>query len=252
MDVKWYSKYVFLVGAILSFADPITDILTLVQFYREDHKTWFAVGLGFVFLPCVPFGYYYVVLERPLTNANVELEGRRAPSCHWLKSFLSAFHPFSAAVARLKMFVFCLKNKNDNDECRDVYSQAAAFFEAVLESAPQFVIQLYVISIQHERVSVIQLISLPVSFLSLVWTFTSAEELFHRRVITNDIHVKSKCFLFVTNLFLISSRLCAVGYFTVSYKCSFFCPFVLYYFMSTISDLLLQFEIIQTAEGQAI
>lgn len=218
MDVKWYSKYVFLVGAILSFADPITDILTLVQFYREDHKTWFAVGLGFVFLPCVPFGYYYVVLERPLTNANVELEGRRAPSCHWLKSFLSAFHPFSAAVARLKMFVFCLKNKNDNDECRDVYSQAAAFFEAVLESAPQFVIQLYVISIQHERVSVIQLISLPVSFLSLVWTFTSAEELFHRRVITNDIHVKSKCFLFVTNLFLISSRLCAVGYFTVSYK----------------------------------
>ena len=134
-----------------------------------------------------------------------------------LKSFLIGFHPFSAAVARLKMFVLCLKNDADKAKYKEVYSQAAAFFEAVLESAPQFIIQLYVISIQHERVSVIQLISLPVSFLSLVWTFTSAEELVNRRVIT-DVHVKHKCFLFVTNLFLVSSRLFAVGYFTVSYK----------------------------------
>ena len=216
IEIKWYSKYVFLVGAILSFADPITDIFTLVQFYREDHKTWFAVGLGFMFLPWVPFGYYYVIFERPLTG--IQARGK-VPSRHWLKSFLSAFHPFSAAVARLKMFVFCLKSKDlGYPESSVAYSQAAAFFEVVLESAPQFVIQLYVISIQLERVSVIQLISLPISFLSLVWTFTSSEQLLNRRVITSDIHVKHKCFLFVTNLFLVSSRLCAVSYFTVSYK----------------------------------
>lgn len=211
MDLKWYSKYVFLVGAILSFADPITDILTLVQFYREDHKTWFAVGLCFVFLPWVPFGNYYVVFEEPIISAVDQT--RRAPSCNWLKLFFISFHPFAAAVARLKMFVFCLKNKNKaaNTENKQVYHDAAAFFEAVLESSPQFVIQLYVISIQHGRVTVIQLISLPVSFLSLVWTFTSFE-------ITNDVHLKRKCFLFVTNVFLLSSRLFAVAYFTVSYK----------------------------------
>ena len=28
-DLKWYSPFVFFVGAILSFADPITGILTL-------------------------------------------------------------------------------------------------------------------------------------------------------------------------------------------------------------------------------
>ena len=44
-----------LFATILSFADPITDILTLVEFYREDHKTWFAMGLAFVVLPCVLF-----------------------------------------------------------------------------------------------------------------------------------------------------------------------------------------------------
>ena len=49
-DLKWYSPFVLLVGAILSIADPITDILTLVEFYRADHKTWFGVGLAFVIL----------------------------------------------------------------------------------------------------------------------------------------------------------------------------------------------------------
>lgn len=227
IEIKWYSKYAFLVGAILSFADPITDILTLVQFYREDHKTWFAVGLGFMFLPWVAFGYYYAAFKRSLfrpvkISANpydeTSTKSRRVLSWHWLKSFLTAFHPFSAAVARLKMFVHCLKDQEYFDNFSVGYSHAAAFFEAALESAPQFVIQLYVIRIQHERVSVIQLISLPVSFLSLVWTFTSTEKLLNRRVITDDIHVKHNCFLLVTNLFLVSSRLCAVGYFTVSFK----------------------------------
>ena len=48
---KWYDIFVDLFGTILSFADPITDILTLVEFYREDHKTWFVVGLCFIILP---------------------------------------------------------------------------------------------------------------------------------------------------------------------------------------------------------
>ena len=58
-DLKWYSPFVLLVGAILSFADPITDILTLVEFYRADHMTWFGVGLTFVLLPCLAFTVVY-------------------------------------------------------------------------------------------------------------------------------------------------------------------------------------------------
>ena len=41
---KWYDIFVDLFGTILSFADPITDILTVVEFYRADHKTWFGQG----------------------------------------------------------------------------------------------------------------------------------------------------------------------------------------------------------------
>ena len=51
-ELKWYILKVFF-GTILSIADPVTDVLTLVEFYRTDHKTWFGVGLTFIILPIV-------------------------------------------------------------------------------------------------------------------------------------------------------------------------------------------------------
>ena len=51
--IRYGKNFLFLFGIVQSFADPITDILTLVEFYRADHKTWFRVGLCFVILPCI-------------------------------------------------------------------------------------------------------------------------------------------------------------------------------------------------------
>ena len=42
-------------------------------------------------------------------------------------------------------------------------------FEVVLKSTPQFIIQLYAISLQEEPGAIIQIISLPISFLILAW-----------------------------------------------------------------------------------
>ena len=91
-DLKWYSPFVFLVGAILSFADPITDILTLVEFYRADHRTWFGVGLTFVLLPCLAFPVVFCRLRVPLI----------ASPSSWAKTVLCALHPFSAAFGRVE------------------------------------------------------------------------------------------------------------------------------------------------------
>ena len=57
-ELKWYDIFVPLFGAILSIADPITDVLTLVEFYRTDHKTWFGVGLTFIILPTLFFFFH--------------------------------------------------------------------------------------------------------------------------------------------------------------------------------------------------
>ena len=54
-EIKRHDIFLIVFGIILGFADPITDILTLVEFYREDHKTWFGVEPTFVFCPVLCF-----------------------------------------------------------------------------------------------------------------------------------------------------------------------------------------------------
>jgi len=95
----------------------------------------------------------------------------------------------------------------------------AAILELFCESLPQFLIQLYVISVQEGRVTIIQMISLPVSFLSLVWTATNDLRCYimtFERV--SDPSVKHRLVLFFLNLLYLSSRLVAIAYFTVGYK----------------------------------
>lgn len=61
------------------------------------------------------------------------------------------------------------------------------------------------------------MISLPVSFVMLVWTFTTADGMLHDDEI-GVLDLKNKLLLFVAHLFLLSSRLFAIVYFLVSYK----------------------------------
>ena len=220
--LKRYSPLVFLAGTIMSFADPITDILTLVEFYRADHKTWFGVGLAFVILPCLVFAIYYFSLRK-------EIVSKYGNTRKFLQTILCGFHPFSAAFARLQLLVFSLKewwpgNKNDsaiNEKAHELlwYSDSLVRYESVVESAPQFMLQLYAMSVQEEPVEVIQMISLPVSFLSLVWAFTTTDEYFitaARKI--DQLKITQKLPFFTTHLFFLSSRLFAVCFFMVSYK----------------------------------
>ena len=219
-DLKWYIPFVLLVGAILIIADPITDILTLVEFYRTDHKPWFGVGLAFVILLC----FVFPILYSSLRDQEVSQYGGTRQCT---QTILCGFHPFSAAFARLQAFVYCLMkwwrgeeiDSADNGEADSLLEHIdfAGLIESVLESAPQFIIQLYAASVQEEPVEIIQIISLPVSFLSLAWASTTADELLHKKV-SDDLSIKHNVTLFVTHIFLLSSRLFAVCYFTLSYK----------------------------------
>ena len=221
-DLRCYSPFMFFGGAILSLADPITDIITLVEFYCADHKAWFGVGLTFLLLPCLA----YLVLSL-VFRCNWELS-----PFNCAKTAFCAWHPFSAAFARIQALCFCLKkccagnelNPDSIEQAEDLFAHIdfAVLFEAVLESAPQFIIQLYAISAQEEPAAMIQIISLPISFLTLVWAFTATDKmsLVANKILpsSSDLNVKHQLALFVTHLLLLSSRLFAICYFTVSYK----------------------------------
>ena len=57
IELNGIALYFFLYGNVLAVADPVTDILTLREFYLNYHKTLFGVGLVFAILPSLAMSY---------------------------------------------------------------------------------------------------------------------------------------------------------------------------------------------------
>ena len=226
-ELKWYGIFVVLFGTILSIADPITDILTLVEFYRTDHKTWFGVGLTFLILPSFFFLIVNFALEFSREDEQSEQEECTAWQCTHA-SFLGC-NPLYPAWLKLRTLFFYLKmllkpRQRINDQTSEdfehvlVWSKYAVLVEAALEAAPQFIIQLYAMAVQQQSVTIVQMVSLPVSFLSMTWASVVADEALHSNEGDLNFSVQDRVLQFVTYLFILSSRLFAVALFTVSYK----------------------------------
>ena len=226
-ELKWYRILGFFFGTILSIADPITDVLTLVEFYRTDHKTWFGVGLTFIILPSLFFlAMNYAINEDSLSD-DEECQSKAYKFTHVLVLGCNPLYPTWLKVQTLYCYLKKLlklwqgNNTDQTDEDLDDLlgvSKVAVVAEAALESAPQFIIQLYAMVVQQQSVSIIQMVSLPVSFLSLAWTSVVADELVCGGEADFHFSAKDTVLLFVTYLFILSSRLFAVALFTVSYK----------------------------------
>ena len=228
VKVKWYSTIFLLVGTVLAVADPVTDILTLREFYINDHKTWFGVGLVFVILPSLVISclyYFRSSLAEQVTNNNPQ-----TPT-DLVTDIVFGWNPLALAVMRFKAFILCFRNFNKlwqgklEDECNEkiegIMKQETlcGIFEAILESAPQFIIQLHATIAQQEQVSAIQTVSLCVSFISLAWTSASADVW---RFLTASgssapSKFKAKVVFFISQLFHLSSRLFAITFFTAGF-----------------------------------
>ena len=245
-ELKWYSIFVVLFGTILSIADPITDVLTLVEFYRTDHKTWFGVGLTFIILPSVFFLAINYILNQDSWSDDAECQSNARKCTHvlvlgcnpllpaWLK--LRALYCYLKKLLKLRQVNITVQTGEGLDDLLG-FSKLAVLGEASLESAPQFIIQLYAMAVQQESVSIIQMVSLPVSFLSLAWASTVGDEIVNSTD-KGDVHfsVKDTVLLFVTHLFILSSRLFAVALFTVSYKWWVISVLILHCSVITICD----------------
>ena len=227
-ELKWYDIFVPLFGAILSIADPITDVLTLVEFYRTDYKTWFGVGLTFIILPSLFFFLINYFLNKEQQFGDKEYQSK---ACKFTHVLVLGCNPLYPAWLKLRTLYCCLKkllwqgnNTDQMDEDLDHLlwcSKYAVLAEAALEAAPQFIIQLYAMVVQQQSVTIIQMVSLPVSFLSIAWGSTVADELTKLiQTVFGGLHfsMKDRVLIFVTHLFILSSRLFAVALFTVSYK----------------------------------
>ena len=235
IKVKWYDTILLLIGTILAAADPITDILTLREFSLKDHKTWFGVGLVFLILPSLSMSQFYYCFWRRGTLTNEESDDVKCIDL--IPDLTLGWNPLALAYMRFRTFILCFKNfkklwqENLEDDCnKKIQHQlfpdlASASFQASLESAPQFIIQLYATVVQQEQVTTIQITSLCVSFLSLawesaiadVWRFSNVLALGEAGEILQGKFIPKVVF-FISQLFHLSSRLFAITFFTVGFK----------------------------------
>ena len=253
--LKWYSILEVLFGTILSFADPFSDILTLVEFYRAGHTTWFGVGLSFIFLPI-----FFFLFANFTAGSDDQEKGQCKACLKYTYTLVFGFNPLLPVWLKLRT-LYCYRKKfpkprqshkfqvrqdSDTDETdKDLdnlleSSRFAVMAEATLEAAPQFIIQLYAMVVQQESVSIIQMVSLPVSFLSLAWASIVADELIQSDEGDINFTVKDKVLHFVTHLFTLSGRLFAVALFTVSYKWWVTSVLILHCTVITICDIVWQ------------
>ena len=230
LEVKWYDTIVLLVGSVLAAVDPVTDILTLREFYLKDHKIWFGVGLAFVVIPS------FILLVTPCYLQRIS-QGESKRSMGLIPGVLFGWNPLSLAYMRFKAFILCSSNfktlwQNETleDDCREKIRQLiidaywSGRLEAFYESAPQFIIQLHATVVLQEQVSTIQIISLCTSLLSITWTFTddSVRKLIVLEGVRETDSIISKIItrvvFYLSWLFHLSSRLLAITFFTVSFK----------------------------------
>ena len=102
-ELKWYDILEVLFGTILSIADPITDMLTLREFYRAGHKTWFGVGVTSIIFPTLFFLF---------GNFNIETDRDRGQWTAWecTRILVLGRNPLLPAWLKLRTLISYLKN----------------------------------------------------------------------------------------------------------------------------------------------
>ena len=242
---KWYDIFVDLFGTILG---------------RPHHRYSYIGGI----LPrrsqdvvrCRALFHHFAISFFLFINfAHLDEDDNRCGGC---TTCIFGCGPFFPAVIKLRtLFVHLKKLPNlwrgtqieptdingnpltDLDNLLDI-SASAVLAEAAFESAPQFIIQLYAMVVQQESVTIVQMVSLPVSFLSLAWASIVADELIQSDEGDINFTVKDKVLHFVTHLFTLSGRLFAVALFTVSYKWWVTSVLILHCTVITICDIVWQ------------
>lgn len=167
-------KYSF--GAVLTCSDVATDILIATSYYQHHQFIWFSFCLAFAVLPSFL-----------LTLAYLLQRCRQETATTLVKRFLFFANPCGSGILKIKLLIVCLRNYDEvwsyqgwpvEDEklLQDYRAEKVYHFvEGLLENMPQMILQIYVTIIQEEKISALQIISISVTFVNLVWVLTLFE-----------------------------------------------------------------------------
>lgn len=235
VQLKWFHTFLFLFQAILSVADTTTDILTCLTYRSQGNEQWFAVSLGVTLISLTVLCIWSIIAStsRVWTEERDDVEVAnpdvifRSTRINVLLGCLCVGPPLHS----VQLFLFCacrfkelwksnggLRSEKDRLYYLYVHTLNLKMVEGLLESAPQLIIQVYVMLMRHqqgENIEIIQMISAPISFLSLVWMFTSMEIL--REFENYNMQFLHDILIFLSNAGMIAARSLAIVFFTLAF-----------------------------------
>lgn len=232
--LKWPDTFIFLFSALLLLADMATDILTAVLYKTRDQNLWFIICVTLIAFPsfitccwsCVASNFRQTYSEN-VSSALVVLDGCFFSCC------------LGPVTSNLKLFAFCVgkfkelwKNVQgiivpEDDEVTSflgvllfsLYNDAMNLrvIQGFLETAPQLILQSYVIiSSWASEIHIVQVVSIIISFINIVWLVTSYDISKEYR----DLELKwqHKASMLLLNFGIQASRFLAITVFVVSFR----------------------------------
>ena len=230
--LKWFHTFLFLFQAILTIADTSTDIMTCLTYRANDDQQWFAVSLGVTLLTLIVLCIWSVIASTSRTWTKDDADDEtgnpdvifRSTTINVALACLCVGPPLHS----VQLFIFCacrfkelwnspdgLRIEKDRLYYLYVHTLNLKMVEGLLESAPQLMIQVYVMVMQREeaKIELIQMISAPISFLALVWMSTSMEVL--REFEKYNLTFLHNVIIFLGNAGMIAARTLAIVFFTL-------------------------------------
>ena len=210
-----YELFKYSLGAILTCSDVATDILIATSYYQHRQFIWFSFCVAFAVLPSSVLTVAYL-LQRCRQETTITLA----------KRFLFFANPCGSGFLKIKLLLVCLRNYDDvwsydgwllEDEklLQDYRAEKVYHFvEGLLENMPQMILQIYVTIIQDEKISALQIISISVTFINLVWVLT----LFEYSSFVKEATVTHFIAITFYNACLIAARGLSIVTFLVAFK----------------------------------
>ncbi|XP_074641924.1 XK-related protein 6-like [Tubulanus polymorphus] len=211
-----------------------SDVWLCLVYYRDGDINYFACSVAFIVFPSVTMTlfslWWYITDYRQEMAHNgksragalkwilrsIFLILQLAPVVRYMESLYYGVKSQSSRKANLKRYYYNLMLYEDAD------STLLRLIESFMESAPQLVLQLYIMVSQEQNTDlprvIFQAVSCSISLLSLAWSLTS----YHKalRFTRDDKENLSYCgmlFHFLWQSFIIGPRVVAIAMFASHY-----------------------------------